>query len=97
MFLPEMWRKGSLCRALLDKEEDQEKAQLKRAGRSRNPKKTQREPLRKPSLQKSPRGRGPCYVCGAEGHCAFECTERADLKDKKSTKKSVTLKSTRSS
>ena len=37
--------------------------QLKRAGRSRDPKKPQRKLQRKqPS-----RGRGPCYVCGAEG------------------------------
>ena len=66
------------------KTKDQDKAQLQRAGRSSDPKKTQRELLRKLSILKSSRGRSPCYVCGAEGHRAYECTERADFKDKKS-------------
>ena len=26
-------------------------------------------------------------MCSAEGHCAFECPERADLKDKRSVNK----------
>ena len=95
---PKCGKKGHSAAHCWIKKKDQEKAQLKRAGRSRDPKKTQREPLRKSTLQNYPRRRGPCYVSGAEGHRAFECTERADLKgNKKSAKKSVTLDSTRSS
>ena len=95
---PKCGKKGHSAAHCWIKKKGQEKAQLKRTGRSRNPKKTQREPLRKSTPQKYPRRRGPCYVCGAEGHRAFECTERADLKgNKKSANKSVTLESTRSS
>ena len=95
---PKCGKKGHSAAHCWIKKKDQEKAQLKHAGRSRDPKKTQREPLRKSTPQKYPRRRGPCYVCGAEGYRTFECTERADLKDnKKSAKKSVTLESTRSS
>ena len=95
---PKCGKKGHSAAHCWIKKKGQEKAQLKRTGRSRNPKKTQREPLRKSTPQKYPRRRGPCYVCGAEGHRAFECTERADLKDnKKSAHKSVTLESTKSS
>ena len=88
---PECGKKGHSAAHCWIKKKDQEKAQL---GRCRDPKKTQREPLRKSTPQIYPRRRGPCCVCGAEGHRAFECTERADLKDnKKSAKKSVTLES----
>ena len=98
VFLPEMWQKGSFRRALLDKEERPGESAAEACGKEQRPRedpeKTQRDPLRKPSLQKPPRGRGPCFVCGAEGH--LECTDRADLNDKKSAKNSVTLESTRS-
>ena len=59
---------------------DKEKAHLKRAGRNRDPQKPLRESQCKQPLRKPSQGRGHCNVCGAEGHRAFECPERADFK-----------------
>ena len=53
------------------KKKDPEKAQLKRAGRSRDPKMSQMESKRKQPSRKPSRRRGPCHVCGAERHIAL--------------------------
>ena len=95
---PKCRKKDTAAQCWIRKKE-QEKAKLKRAGRSQDFKRSPRESLRKASSRTSTRGRGPCYVCGSGEHRAFECPDRADSHDtekRKSNTKRITFETGKS-
>ena len=96
---PKCGKKGHTAAQCWMRKKEQEKAKLKRAGRSRDFKRSPRESLRKASSRTPTRGRGPCYVCGSREHRAFECPDRADSHDtekRKSNTKRITFETGKS-
>ena len=71
------------------RKKEQEKSELKRAGRSRDFKRSHGESSMKFQSRSSTRGRGECYVCGSKEHNSFKCPGRADTDDREKKKSSI--------
>ena len=73
---PKCKKKGHTAAQCWMRKKEQEKAKPKRAGRSRDVKKSPGESPRKAPSRAPTRGRGPCYVCGSREHHALSVPSR---------------------